>query len=73
MGRHGGVGANTMNDKYYAQSEVSDSLELRDRFLADAEKVGNIHVDIALPESSEPDRDHRPGRTVHRRVSAVFG
>ena len=48
VGMHGGVGANTMNDKYYAQSEYLTP-DLRDRFLADAEKVGNIHVDIALP------------------------
>ena len=48
VGMHGGVGANTMNDKYYAQSEYLTPA-LRDRFLADAEKVGNIHVDIALP------------------------
>ena len=48
VGMHGGVGANTMNDKYYAQSKYLTP-DLRDRFLADAEKVGNMHVDIALP------------------------
>ena len=45
---HGGVGANTMNDGYYAKSRYLKP-ELRDRFFADAEKLKNIHVDIALP------------------------
>ena len=48
VGMHGGVGANTMNDKYYATSKYLTP-DLRDRFLADAEKVRSIHVDIALP------------------------
>ena len=43
VGMHGGVDANTMNDKYYAQSEYLTP-DLRDRFLADAEKVGNIRA-----------------------------
>ena len=45
---HGGVGANTMNDKYYSQSHYLKP-ELRDRFLADEKRVGQLHVDIALP------------------------
>lgn len=48
VGMHGGVGANTMNDKYYAQSKYLTPA-LRDRFLEDEEKVKAIHVDIALP------------------------
>ena len=48
VGMHGGVGANTMNDKYYAQSKYLTPA-LRDRFLEDAKKVKAIHVDIALP------------------------
>lgn len=47
-GMHGGVGANTMNDEYYRTSKVLTP-SLRERFLADVEKVGSIHVDIALP------------------------
>ncbi|MCD8021176.1 MAG: MBL fold metallo-hydrolase [Clostridiales bacterium] len=45
---HGGVGSNTMNDAYYATSKYLTP-DLRDRFLADAEEVKKIHVDIALP------------------------
>lgn len=45
---HGGVGANTMNDQYYATSKYLTP-ELRQRFLDDAEKLKAIHVDIALP------------------------
>lgn len=45
---HGGVGANTMNDHYYATSRYLTPA-LRTRFLADAEKLKAIHVDIALP------------------------
>ena len=45
---HGGVGANTMNDGYYAKSTYLTPA-LRDRFIADAEKLKAIHVDIALP------------------------
>lgn len=45
---HGGVGANTMNDKYYATSQYLTPA-YRDRFFADEEKVASIHVDIALP------------------------
>lgn len=48
VGMHGGVGANTMNDKYYAQSKYLTPA-LRDRFLEDAKKVKAINVDIALP------------------------
>ena len=48
VGMHGGVGANTMNDRYYATSKYLTPA-LRDRFLADAENVKKIHVDIALP------------------------
>lgn len=71
VGMHGGVGANTMNDKYYAQSEYLTP-DLRDRFLADAEKVGNIHVDIALPSHRTRFRDYRPGRTVTPTESQPF-
>jgi metallo-beta-lactamase class B len=45
---HGGVGANTMNDQYYSESKYLTP-ELRERFLADADKLKQIHVDIALP------------------------
>lgn len=45
---HGGVGANTMNDDYYKTSKKLTPA-LRDRFLADEEKLAAIHVDIALP------------------------
>jgi metallo-beta-lactamase class B len=45
---HGGVGANTMNDDYYKKSAFLTP-DLRDRFIADAEKMKAIHVDIALP------------------------
>ena len=45
---HGGVGANTMSDKNYATSRYLTP-DLRDRFLADEEKLGRIHVDIAIP------------------------
>lgn len=45
---HGGVGANTMNDQYYASSRYLTP-DLRQRFLEDAEKLKKIHVDIALP------------------------
>lgn len=48
LGMHGGVGANTMNDKYYSESRYLTA-ELRERFLADEEKLAKIHVDIALP------------------------
>jgi metallo-beta-lactamase class B len=45
---HGGVGANTMNDQYYATS-ARLTPALRDRFLADEPIIGAIPVDIALP------------------------
>ena len=45
---HGGVGANTMNDEYYAKSKALTPA-LRERFFADADKLKAIHVDIALP------------------------
>lgn len=45
---HGGVGANTMNDEYYKTSKCLTP-KLRERFLQDAAKVGDMHVDIALP------------------------
>lgn len=48
LGMHGGVGANTMNDEYYSRSSYLTP-KLRDRFLADEEKLAAIHVDIALP------------------------
>lgn len=48
IGMHGGVGANTMNDKYYAISKGLTPA-LRDRFIADADKLKKLHVDIALP------------------------
>ena len=48
VGMHGGVGANTMNDQYYATSKYLTP-KFRERFLADAEKIKAIHVDIALP------------------------
>ena len=48
VGMHGGVGANTMNDEYYASSRYLTP-DLRTRFLEDTEKISSIHVDIALP------------------------
>ena len=45
---HGGVGANTMNDDYYRSSRALTP-KLRLRFFSDAEKLKQIHVDIALP------------------------
>lgn len=48
VGMHGGVGANTMNNRYYASSRYLTP-DLRERFLQDAEKVRKIPVDIALP------------------------
>ena len=48
VGMHGGVGGNTMNDQYYSTSRYLTP-DLRDRFFADAEKIKDIHVDIALP------------------------
>ncbi len=48
VGMHGGVGANTMNDNYYATSKYLTP-DLRKRFLEDADKIKRIHVDIALP------------------------
>ncbi|MCC8126780.1 MAG: MBL fold metallo-hydrolase [Clostridiales bacterium] len=48
VGMHGGVGANTMNDQYYATSKYLTP-DLRERFFADADKLKQVHVDIALP------------------------
>ena len=48
VGMHGGVGVNTMNDAYYATSSYLTSA-LRDRFIADAERLMDLRVDIALP------------------------
>lgn len=45
---HGGVGANTMNDRYYTTSKYLKP-ELRERFFADEAKLSAIPVDIALP------------------------
>lgn len=45
---HGGVGANTMNDQYYATSKYLTP-DLRERFFEDGEKLEKMHVDIALP------------------------
>ncbi len=45
---HGGVGANTMNDQYYAASAYLTP-DLRDRFLNDADRIAAMPVDIALP------------------------
>ncbi|MBQ9911380.1 MAG: MBL fold metallo-hydrolase [Lachnospiraceae bacterium] len=45
---HGGVGSNTMNDRYYETSAYLKPA-LRTRFLEDAGKLKSIHVDIALP------------------------
>lgn len=48
VGMHGGVGANTMNDAYYMASKYLTA-DHRRRFLGDAEKLKDMHVDIALP------------------------
>ncbi|MDO4328858.1 MAG: MBL fold metallo-hydrolase [Lachnospiraceae bacterium] len=62
---HGGVGANTMNDEYYSTSKYLTPA-LRERFFADAEKLKQIHVDIALP--SHPNQIEiidRAGQYTH--------
>lgn len=62
---HGGVGANTMNDKYYAISKYLTP-DLRQRFFDDTEKLKKIHVDIALP--SHPNQIEivdRAGQYTH--------
>lgn len=48
VGMHGGVGANTMNDSYYAKSRYLTPA-LRQRFFDDGEKLKALHVDITLP------------------------
>lgn len=48
VGMHGGVGVNTMNDACYATSAYLTS-GLRKRFMADAEHLASLPVDIALP------------------------
>jgi len=48
VGMHGGVGANTMSDEYYASSRYLKP-ELRARFIQDREKIRQIPVDICLP------------------------
>lgn len=48
IGMHGGVGANTMNDRYYAESRYLGP-ELRERFLEDAKIIRQLPIDIALP------------------------
>lgn len=48
VGMHGGVGANTMNDDYYATSRYLTP-DLRQKFLKDCDVIRNFHVDIALP------------------------
>lgn len=48
VGMHGGVGANTMCDSYYATSKYLTPA-LRERFIADSQRIREIHVDIALP------------------------
>ena len=65
IGMHGGVGANTMNDNYYASSKYLTPV-YRDRFLKDAEKLQEIHVDITLP--SHPNQIEiidRAGQYTH--------
>lgn len=48
VGMHGGVGANTMNDDYYAASRYLTP-DLRKKFLEDSKVIRNLHVDIAIP------------------------
>lgn len=48
VGMHGGVGANTMNDDYYATSAYLTP-DLRERFVADCARLAEMHVDIVLP------------------------
>jgi len=65
LGMHGGVGANTMNDNYYAASRYLTP-GLRDRFLADVERLKARQVDIALP--SHPNQiavTDRAGEYTH--------
>lgn len=45
---HGGVGAFSMADDYYARSKRLTK-DLRDKFLRDCERLKERHVDIALP------------------------
>lgn len=44
---HGGVGVNTMNDAFFAKSGISPTV--RERFLADCERLKSVHVDICCP------------------------
>ena len=55
---HGGVGVLTMSDEYFEESGLPSSL--RDRFIADCEKMMDLPVDICLP--SHPA--HYPGNFI---------
>lgn len=46
-GMHGGVGVNTMNDAYFAETGLPSSL--RDRFIEDCKKLKTLHMDICTP------------------------
>lgn len=63
---HGGVGGNTMNDEYYRTSRYLTP-DLRERFIADAEKLKAIHVDIALPShTNQITITDRMGEYTHK-------
>lgn len=71
IGMHGGVGANTMNDKYYSESKYLTP-DLRDRFFADEEKLAKIHVDIALPSHpNQIDITDRAGQYTNENMCFV--
>lgn len=71
LGMHGGVGANTMNDKYYSESKYLTP-DLRDRFFADEEKLAKIHVDIALPSHpNQIDITDRAGQYTNENMCFV--
>lgn len=71
LGMHGGVGANTMNDEYYRGSKYLTPA-LRERFLADEEKIKKIHVDIALPSHpNQIDITDRAGQYTNENMCFV--
>ncbi len=65
----GGVGANTMNDKYYSTSKMLTPA-LRDRFFEDEAKLTAMHVDIALPSHPNqlPHYEHSMARLEKSRL-----
>ena len=67
LAMHGGVGAFSMSDDYYANHSAFQPW-MRERFLSDCEMMKSIHVDIALP--SHPNQIeifNRAGTYTHER------